>query len=152
MSSIIFDEGYRTFDINGDPNRVLRVNPSDIGILDRMMKAYEDMQKEVAELGDIKISNTGEAISDAVEVVGTIRKLNRMLRMRFDEIFYEGAADIVFGTMNPLATAGGKTVFENFMEAFIKEIKPMLEDEQKQTSENLKKYKDQYDRFVANKP
>ena len=45
MSSIIFDEGYRTFDINGDPNRVLRINPADIGILDRMMKAYEDAER-----------------------------------------------------------------------------------------------------------
>ena len=45
MQSINFDEGIKTFSINGDEARVIRINPGDLNLLIRS----EEAQKHIAE-------------------------------------------------------------------------------------------------------
>ena len=41
MQSINFDDGFKIFDINGDPDRTIRINTSDIGILERLENSID---------------------------------------------------------------------------------------------------------------
>lgn len=146
MEKLNFNEGLKELEINGDPNRVLRYNPGDIGILDRLETAWQDVNKQYKELQGVRISPTGNALDEASEAAGIIRKLNTSLRETLDKLFYPGAADVVFGYQNPLAIAGGKTIFENFLNAYGRLIKPQLEKEAKEMQKHINKYKKAYDR------
>ena len=148
--SINFDDGYKEFEINGDPNRVLRFNPADIGVVDRMHKAVENMQNDINNIGDVKITQTGDAMTEVKEVADIVRKINESLRNGFDEIFYPGASSIVFGVQNPMAIANGKTIYENFMNAYIKVVEPFIHEAQKESETAMKEYKEAYDRAAAN--
>lgn len=146
---LIFEEGYKEFEINGDPNRILRFNPTDINLIDRMNESLKDMRERLEALGEIKITPAGDAISDMDEAATTVREINTLLRENIDKLFYPGAADVVFGMQNPLAMAGGSTVYENFMNGLMKAVGPMIEKEKKKSLERVEKYKKAYDRTVA---
>ena len=48
MESLKFDEGYKEYMINDDPDRVIRINPSDLNMWQRCM---DEMEK----LGHVKM-------------------------------------------------------------------------------------------------
>ena len=149
MEKLIFDDGCKEFEINGDPNRVLRFNPADIGFIERLEGALQNVTKDMESLKGIKLSPTGNALDEASEAAELVRSMNKSLRASFDQIFYPGAADVVFGAMNPLALSGGHTIYENFLKAFVAIVKPTMDTEVKATQEHLEKYKSEYDRLPA---
>lgn len=148
MNSIVFDEGIKEFEINNDPNRVLKFNPSDPGIVDRYYTCITKMEAELEKVKDLQIDPEGNPLSELSGAAETIKEVNRILRSNFDEVFYEGAADIVFGKQNPLALAGGNTIYENFMNAFQKIIAPLIEEEKTKSQKAVEKYRSQYREYV----
>lgn len=149
METIKLDDGYKEYAINGDENRILRINPTDITIIPKMEASLDKLRKELEGIEGIKISPTGNALEDGKNSAEVVRRVNKAMRDNFDEIFYPGAADIVFGAQSPLALSNGKTIYENFMESFIKTIKPVIESEAKKREKHISKYKVEYDRFTA---
>lgn len=120
MQSLNFETGVKELAINGDESRVLKVNTADIGLLDRIDQSLTLLEKTIKEMGadNVEINAEGEAISDFEAVVTIARKTNKEIRNSFDFVFYPGAADIVFGKLNPLAfNASGETLYEAFFEA-----------------------------------
>lgn len=149
MEKLIFDDGCKEYEINGDPNRVLRFNPADVGFIDRLEAALNDVKGEMDKVKGVKISPTGNAIDETSEAACLVREMNKSLRDSFDKIFYPGAADVVFGYMNPLALAGGKTIYEQFLDAFAKTVKPSIDKEMKASEKHIEKYKAEYDRLPS---
>lgn len=148
MASIVFDEGIQEFEINNDPSRILRFNPSDVGIVDRYYTCIQKMEEELKKTEDIRIDPEGNPVDTLESTAETLKEVNRILRSNFDEVFYEGSADIVFGKQNPLALAGGHTIYENFLKAFGKIIAPMIEEEKKKSENAVNKYRGQYREYV----
>lgn len=144
--NINFDDGVKEISINNDESRILRVNLTDFGIIDRVDKAIKHLEEEMEKLESekIKLSADGEAQDGMSEVAEQIRKLNKLFRDEFDNVFYPGSSEIVFGKQNPLSISDGKTIFENFMVAFAKYIKPFIEEESKKTKKNIDKYRKLY--------
>lgn len=147
--NISFEEGYKEFTINNDPKRILRVNVGDVGLIDRMEKSIKEMKEKINEIGDIEIDENGNAESNLEIEAEAVRKVNSIMRKSFDSIFYPGASNIVFGKQNPIALVRGVTIYERFLEAFSKTIKPMIEAEAKHSEERVNKYKEQYDKAAA---
>ena len=133
--NITFEEGYEDIELNGDPNRVLRVNMGDVNIIPKLRDSFNTIKDRISEL------EKEEMVDDAEANVEVISKIDRFLRDNFDELFYKGASEIVFGNINPLAPArNGKTVYENFMEAFIEMVTNRLERESKESMKRIEKY------------
>ena len=126
MKNICFDDGYHEYKINGDESRVIRVNPSDFGILARLNAAQEAMK-------DVTIENSPEGIAE----------FDRLAREQIDMVFGEGTAETVFGRINCASVANGKPVYINFLEAFAPIIKADVEAERKKSDANIKKYTSQ---------
>lgn len=131
MNNINFDEGYKEFQINNDPNRVLRFNPKDMAFVERLQNAQNEF-KSMLEM--IKGKEDVEQIANA----------NKEVRKITDEIFYEGASDIIYGNQHPLTLMGGKTIFERFIEAVGEVMKPYIEKENQLAEKRIKKYTDVY--------
>ena len=126
MKSIRFDEGFHEYAINGDESRVIRVNPSDFGIIERLTAAQNAM-------ANVTIDNTPEGIA----------AFDKFAREQIDMVFGEGTSAVVFGRTHLASPANGKPLYVNFLEAFAPIIKADLEAECKKSDANIKKYTSQ---------
>ena len=155
LESFNFDDGVKEYAINNDERRILKVNVSDIGLVDRIEASIRHMEKAVEGIKDVEIDENGEATLD--KFAEPIREANKAVRKEFDAVFYPGASNIVFGKQNPLSTVDGITIYERFMRAFLEKVKPEIEKEQKASDEHIAKYKAAYskpklpDKVVAGK-
>ena len=124
-----FDDGYKTYEINGDPNRVIKINPADVGILKRLQAAQDSISALQSKYNSI---NTPEALAEC----------DKDLRAIIDDVFAAPVADIAFGGSNCLSLAGGASIYENSLNAIIPEIQATVEKEAKESEKRVKKYTD----------
>ena len=126
MKSIRFDDGFREYAINGDETRVIRVNPSDFGIIERLTAAQNAM-------ANVTIDNTPEGIA----------AFDKFAREQIDMVFGEGTSAVAFGRTHLASPANGKPLYVNFLEAFAPIIKADLDAERKKSDANIKNYTSQ---------
>lgn len=138
MNNINFEEGYKEFNINNDPNRVLRFNPRDINIIDRIEDAQAQLKAEIKELEKKDISDTE-----------MVKQANILLKNLTDGIFYEGSYEIVFNGQNPLTLINGKTIYERFFESIVNVMRPFVNKEKVAREKRMSKYKEIYDRVPS---
>ena len=131
MQSLRFDDGFREFMINDDPNRVIRFNPADYGILERFNTARKQILSEMEKIqGDIDINPDGtpnvaeDELKEAAQMLGQVRKL---ICDQVDYIFGSPVSESAFGTQSPLSSVKGLPLFEKF----IKAVQPFIEKEVK---------------------
>lgn len=136
-NELIFDEGFKEFNINGDPNRVIRFNPTDISIIERAQNVKKEIGEEVKKLDKIEI-NDDEAVAKAVEEV------NKIIKEKINYIFGSDVSETVFGVQSPLASANGVTLAERFIAAAIPIIQKEIEDEDKKSKARMSKYTERY--------
>ena len=136
-NELIFDEGFKEFNINGDPGRVIRFNPTDISIIERAQKVKKEIGEEVKRLDKLEI-NDDEAVAKAVEEV------NKIIKEKINYIFGSDVSETVFGVQSPLASANGITLAERFIAAAIPVIQKEIEDEDKKSKARMSKYTERY--------
>lgn len=137
MNNISFEEGYKEFAINNDENRILRFNPSDIGLIDRIKSELEKMEVYA-----------NEHMTDKDNYDLSI-ELDQQLRSHVNEMFYEGADKIIFADQNVMTTVNGVTIFERFFRALLNTMEPYVKKEGRKSQEKIEKYRKQHDRIVA---
>lgn len=128
MQSLNFDDGLKRLAINGDENRVIVVNPTDIGVLSRYKEKSPEFEKLSAESGN------SEEIPDI---------LDKKVREFVDYIIGSPVSEIVFGKTNCLSMSGGQTVFENFFTAYMEYMEPEIKAEYERSKNRIKKYTQQ---------
>lgn len=122
MKSINFDEGYKTYAVNGDENRVIRIKITDLNLLKRCETA-------MSEIESLKEKSKGR--SDENTMVEFDKNVRRIIDKAFDSDICANA----FGDANICTVVkDGKLLFEAFFEAFI----PMLEIDIKAAFANKK--------------
>lgn len=145
MMNINFDDGYREVSINGDSNRKIRFNPTDLNFYDKFMALYgwfqnketEDRFKQVSEeLGELE--KTKEVNLENFKF-GSVTKLGEEVNEKIDYVFGEGVSKVVFGTINPLSpTTNGSFIAYNFIEAILPLIKTTAEKSNKASEKYIK--------------
>lgn len=127
MNSLNFDSGVKEYAINDDPNRIIRVNPSDFGIVARAKKAKEALDK-------LRIDPGEERLDEALDA------MDKAVREQIDAIFGEGTSQIAFGDVNCTSLANGNPIFLNFLNAIIPEVEKAVEEEKKKSDAKIQKY------------
>jgi hypothetical protein len=140
-SNLIIDEGYKEYTINGDPNRVIRFNPNDYSLVERINEVYK-RQESAEELKSlVKVNLDGSPANDLPECAEAIRKVNKFIKEDIiNYLFNADVADVVFGKQSPLSMVKGKPFYERFLEVVIPEIKEEIEAEQKAAQKRIQKY------------
>lgn len=133
MKNINFEDGYKEFTINNDPERTIRFNPSDIAIVERFHEASRALETLIAANSEKNV----EMKEDAVEAIG---KLDKAIREQIDYIFNQPVSETVFGKQSLMAPVGGKMLFERFLEAALPVITKCIQDEKKASAERIGKY------------
>lgn len=101
MQKLVFDRGYKEYQIGDDENAVIRINTADVGILARLneaVKNIEQIQKKYENAE--KAENT-----DAIQL---ITECDKDIREQINYIFGSDVCTVAFGEINCLSLAGGK--------------------------------------------
>lgn len=112
MQSIIFDDGYRTYDINGDESRVIRVNVSDFNLLRRNEEAEERISELVRQLS---------AANDPTPE--DLAEYDKGFREQINYIFGTDVCTPAFGESHCMSiVSDGRMLYEEFLEALLKQV------------------------------
>ena len=140
MKDLSFDEGYKEFSINGDENRVIRFNPSDMAIIKRLEEAKNKISESMAIKDDIELDNEGKPVDSLENYSKVISHIDNVIKEQINYIFDSDVANVVFGNQSPLANIKGKPLYERFMESVMPEIKKAVEEEAKESRKRVAKY------------
>lgn len=133
MNNLSYNVGYKEYSINGDESRILRIKMTDYAIFDRFTKGMKQIDKIAKEYENSTANTFDEANNLFVSV-------DRKIRKQIDFIFDGDVSDIIFGNTNCISIAGGKPIFENFLEAVLPVIKEDISTEQKKIERKVSKY------------
>ncbi len=140
MQNFNLDEGYKEFTINNDPNRVIRFNPADYGIIERINEAYKEIEKISKIKEDIELRADGTPIEEFAKAAEVVNKVSTTIKKQIDYIFNSDVSDVVFGKQSPLSTIKGMPLYERFLEVVMPEIKKEIESERKASEKRIEKY------------
>lgn len=117
MENLSFDEGLKSYKINGDSNRILRFNPGDINILPRYREVVANLEKISESLPEASINPDGSP-ADNVEIVSKqISAFDVELKKQLNYLFNADVYDILFAGQSPLCRVGkGKLLVEEIID------------------------------------
>ena len=102
MQSLSFDEGLKSYMINGDSNRILRFNPGDVNILTR----YKEVNNLADNLPEAKINPDGTAAENVDIVTEQLAAFDNALREQLNYLFNADVYDVLFYGQSPLCIVG----------------------------------------------
>lgn len=141
--SINFDEGYKEYEINGDPERIIRVDTADYGFIERFKKAEKHINEELKKYDGIKIKSDGSADTDDETAAQMIADLGEFIKSEINYIFNADVSKIVFGNASPLSTRKGVPMYERFVDATLPIIEADLKAEATASEKRVAKYTSQ---------
>lgn len=137
MGNIKVNDGFKTFTINGDENRIIKINTTDMQLMTRIKKA----EPKLTELSQ-KCCNIDDTLSvdDTISLMDTCET---EVRKTIDYILNSKVSDIVFGNTGCISISGGEPLFVNFINAVVAEINKDIEKESKISEKKINKYTSQ---------
>ena len=127
MRSINFDDGFKSFCINGDEHRVIRFNPGDLNMRVRVEEAQKRIRKWEGSLKAIELNPDGTLVVEDEEESAELRGFEDMLRRELNYVFNADVYDTIFSGQSPLCTVGKEKMF--LFEAVLQSVTPIIEEE-----------------------
>jgi hypothetical protein len=143
MQNLQFDDGYKEFSINGDESRVIRFNPRDFAILERIKESYDAIEAASATSEDTELKPDGSPLNELSVAAGIVRKFDDTVKEAINHIFNSDVSTAVFGKQSPLSLVGGSPLYERFLETVIPVIRKEVEAESKKSRDRINKYTSQ---------
>lgn len=140
MQNLNFDDGYKEFSINNDPSRVIRFNPADFGIIERINKAYDEIEKATKIDTDIELKANGEPMKLIGQAAEMVKSMSDTIRNQIDYIFNNPVSEVVFGNQSPLGMVKGVPLYERFLSTLIPVIQKEVEAEMVASRKRVSKY------------
>lgn len=141
MKNLSFDDGRESFTVNDNPDRVIRFNPADPEIINRILKMQKDFENySVPE--DVELNPDGTAKSGLEKDGVYIAEFTNAMRKAFNEVFNADVYDTIFDGQSPLCIVGQKYLFEGVFDGLIDIMKPAIEKYAKKNQARLDKYID----------
>ena len=133
MQNINFNDGFKIFDINGNPDRTIRINTADIGILERLENSIDTLN------GLAEKAKSTEKIQDNKKYA-FLGEIDKNIKEQINYVFGSDVSTPAFGTAYCFTFANGKPIFQNFLDAVI----PIIEKDTKKGTEQMKSVLDEY--------
>lgn len=134
MENLSFDEGLKSYKINGDSNRVLRFNPGDINILTRYKEVVTNLEKISNNLPEANINADGTPADNADIVSAQLEAFDNELKKQLNYLFNADVYDILFAGQSPLCRVGKGRLL---VEEIIDKIGKLIGKECGQTMDNV---------------
>ena len=137
MQNIHFDDGFKTYVLNGDESKIIKVNVTDFGIVDR----FEKVKKDLEHLAD---KTTLSQSTDESEMQQT----DRIIREKINYIFGSDVSSAAFGSVYCFSPSNGMPVFVNFINAVMPVIEKEMKIETDKMQLNIDKYTSQLPKIL----
>lgn len=141
MKNLSFNDGRESFTVNDDPDRVIRFNPADPEIINRILKMQKDFENYSVPK-DVELNPDGTAKSGLEKDGAYIADFTSAMRKAFNEVFNADVYDTIFDGQSPLCIVGQKYLFEGVFDGLIDIMKPAIEKYAKKNQARLDKYID----------
>lgn len=143
MKSLKFNEGFESFMVNDDPARVIRFNPADPEIINRLLVLQEKFQSYKPS-ENIELNPDGSPKGDLEKGAAYIAEFKRMLRDAINEVFNADLYDVIFNGQSPLCIVGTKGkekyLFEEVTDALLGIMQPAIAEYNKKNQQKVNRY------------
>ena len=142
IKNINFDDGYKSFTLNGDKQRVIRFNPADPNFIKRAMDAEKRISQSKFLLDDLNLNPDGTPEEEMEETIKAVNQFEEIMKDQINYIFNADVYDTVFAGQSPLSIVGKDRVylFEAFMNSVIPVIAAEIETFNKESMSRVSKY------------
>jgi len=149
--SLQFADGYKNIEINGDPNRVIRINPTDAAFIKRVSGLGDKAQEIMQKYGDVDFSSIEKLkdidpeqpdFEEMKAAADNIDKIDKAIRELIDSAFDTPVCDTVFGSSWCISPSNGKPIYMNFLEAMGEYIAAEVAKQNEKSASKLNKYAD----------
>ena len=141
----------KRFRIDGDDNRILELNTSDLNILARLKEAYP----KLIELADNAFKNMPEVVSDSEdydfmtdkatsEVIDKLEKADQDMRELVDYIFNSNVSELCAPDGSMYDPINGKFRFEHIVDVLASLYETDVSGEMSKVATRVKKHTDKY--------
>lgn len=139
MKNLSFNDGRESFMVNGDPERVIRFNPADPEIINRISKLEQDFA-DYQPSQDISLNPDGSPKSEMEAGGAFVAEFTSAMRKAINEVFNADVYDTIFDGQSPLCIVGQKYLFEEVLEGLVALMKPAIAKYNKKNQEKMAKY------------
>lgn len=139
MKSLLFDDGYESFMVNDDPGRVIRFNPADPEIINRVLNVRGQFHDYQVPDG-IDLNPDGSPKSGMERDGAYVAEFSSAMRKAFNGIFNADVYDTIFAGQSPLCIVGQKYLFEGVLDGLIALMKPAVEEYSRKSQQKIGKY------------
>lgn len=137
--NLSFDDGYKSFTVNDDPARVIRFNPADPEIINRVLGVREMFQDYQVPEG-IELNPDGSPKGDIEKDGAYVAEFSSAMRKAFNGIFLSDVYDTIFAGQSPLCIIGQEYLYVVVLNALIALMKPAVEEYNKKNRQKMNKY------------
>lgn len=124
------------FRINGNDDKILRLNISDLGIIDRFEKGYAKLQEEVSKIAEIPM--------DDDNVTEKMAEIDKIMRKQIDFIFDSNVSEICAGDGTMYDPKGGVLRFEHILDVLLGLYEKNIQEEYKKVKNRIEKHTVKY--------
>lgn len=140
MKNLDLGEEYVELTINNDQNRVIKIDLTDIGMLERVNESYKKIEEFQNNHSNIEIKSDGSPVDDLAQSAEVLKNFRDLITEQIDYILDSEVSNIVFGNKNPLSTVKGVPLYERFLSALKPYIDEIAKREQKESKKKIEKY------------
>lgn len=130
----------KRFRIDGDDDRIIELNTSDMTILNRI----NDADKKLRELADYATFDVEDTAENQEEAITKLISTDKQMREIIDYLFNSKVADICAPNGSMYDPFNGKYRFEHILETLFALYEKNINDEYKKMKKNVEKHTNKY--------
>ena len=133
--------------IDGDDNKIIEINVSDMGVINRLQEAYDRLISLANTYNLQEEESKAEADDDDFDVgktVETLRILDKEMRELVDFVFQANVSEVCASDGTMADPVNGQFRFEYIIEKFLAVYDKNFTEEFKKMSKNVKKRTNKY--------
>lgn len=133
----------KKFSINGDPNKIIELDISDLNIITRIKEQYPKLEKIAESIDDFQKDGLSDAelISDASD---KLKEADTKMREVIDTIFDSNVSEVCVPTGSMYDPINGRFRYDHLIDTLIKLYDENLTKELKKVKLNISKHTDKY--------
>lgn len=141
ITGLNFDDGKKEFLINNDPNKVIRFNPTDVNLYDRILEAQDIIVNVFESLPTNARDEIESGKVETSEVVEIVNSAECKIKEAINYMLDSDCFDAIFGNTSPFSPVNGEFLINGVMEGLSELILSQSESENRKLENKLKKYR-----------
>ena len=130
--------------VDGDDNRILELDTSDMNIVVRLRDGYEKLESLMKEINDLQFSDTGDIKTDITELGDAVEDIDTKMRNVLDEIFDSNVSEICAPSGSMYDMFNGEYRFEHILKALTPLYENNIDKEYEKMKKRVQKHTDKY--------